>query len=122
MNRIDKKLLILGVVIAIAVVSFSSTVFAGNKTQTATATRSTGLNIDTSNPDEWITLNMAPDWIMIINGNTYVGKGDRYIAWEGEYPDWSCTLDFPSSSSYRGRVNEIEFTFQLWEVVDTNFW
>jgi len=109
MKGVHKKFLILGVVIAIAVVSFSSTVFAGNKTQATTGTRSTGLDIDTSNPDEWVTLNMAPDWIMIINGNTYVGKGDRYIAWEGEYYDWSCTL--PG-----------EFVFQLWEVVDTNFW
>ena len=109
MKGIHKKLLILGVVIAIAVIPFSSTVFAGNKTQTATATTPTGLDIDTSNPDMWITLNMAPDWIMIINGNTYVGKGDRYIAWEGEYYDWSCS-------------HTADFTFQLWEVVDTNFW
>ena len=109
MKGVHKKFLILGVVIAIAVVSFSSTVFAGNKTQAATGTRSSDLDIDTSNPDEWVTLNMVPDWIMIINGNTYVGKGDRYIAWEGEYYDWSCTLTG-------------EFVFQLWEVVDTNFW
>jgi len=122
MRSINKKTVVICVLVLVSLISFIPFSLAGNKIQTKTATKSTSLNVDTSNPDEWVTLNMAPDWIMIINGNTYVGKGDRYIAWEGEYPDWSCTLDFPSSSSYRGRVNEIEFTFQLWEVVDTNFW